>query len=225
MASIQAARRTDDVVLRRAADGTGDGVMATRAFTTGETVMVGYLIGYLTGNDSHATQVSPNSWAQGQPVLRSQLRRAPQRGAGVRLRRPALHRGGPGGDVRLRDAQLHDRPFPGRVPVRRGGVSGHGHGLERPPPCPPERLRRVGGAVRPRDGGRVTGRDAWRAAGSAGRGRRAPRQPLAGDHCPAPWQPTNSGQIHHREAAAPRRSATGPDPLQHRPPTPAPDNR
>ncbi len=64
MTSIQAARRPDDVVLRRAADGTGDGVLATRAFATGETVMVGYLIGYLTGNDSHATQVGPNSWAR-----------------------------------------------------------------------------------------------------------------------------------------------------------------
>jgi hypothetical protein len=40
---------------RRTADGRGDGVMATRPFTTGETVMVGLLAGALTGNDAHAT--------------------------------------------------------------------------------------------------------------------------------------------------------------------------
>lgn len=65
MTSIQAApTTTDDVVLRRTADGTGDGVLATRAFAAGETVMVGFLVGVLAGNDSHATQVGPDSWAR-----------------------------------------------------------------------------------------------------------------------------------------------------------------
>jgi uncharacterized protein len=52
------------VELRRTADGKGDGVMATRPFALGETVMVGYLVGGLTGNDSHATQVGPDAWAR-----------------------------------------------------------------------------------------------------------------------------------------------------------------
>jgi len=51
-------------VLRRTADGRGDGVLATRWFTTGETVMVGFLVGALTGNDAHATQVGPERWAR-----------------------------------------------------------------------------------------------------------------------------------------------------------------
>jgi hypothetical protein len=55
---------SDDVVLRRAPDGTGDGVLAARAFAAGETVMVGFLVGPLSGNDSHATQVGPQSWAR-----------------------------------------------------------------------------------------------------------------------------------------------------------------
>jgi hypothetical protein len=53
----------EDVKLRRTANGKGDGVLATRSFAAGETVMVGFLIGPLTGNDSHATQVGPNRWA------------------------------------------------------------------------------------------------------------------------------------------------------------------
>jgi uncharacterized protein len=53
----------EDVKLRRTADGKGDGVLATRSFAAGETVMVGFLIGPLTGNDSHATQVGPKRWA------------------------------------------------------------------------------------------------------------------------------------------------------------------
>ncbi len=57
-------RPGDDVALRRDADGRGDGVLATRAFRMGETVMVGYLVGPLTGNDSHATQVGPEDWAR-----------------------------------------------------------------------------------------------------------------------------------------------------------------
>lgn len=57
-------RDSEDVELRTASDGTGDRVLATRAFAAGETVMVGFLVGPLTGNDSHATQVGPDSWAR-----------------------------------------------------------------------------------------------------------------------------------------------------------------
>jgi hypothetical protein len=53
-----------DVVLRRAAGGKGDAVLATRSFAAGDTVMVGFLVGPLTGNDSHATQVGPDRWAR-----------------------------------------------------------------------------------------------------------------------------------------------------------------
>jgi uncharacterized protein len=56
--------RREDVVLRPAADGKGDAVLATRRFAAGDTVMVGFLIGPLTGNDSHATQVGPDRWAR-----------------------------------------------------------------------------------------------------------------------------------------------------------------
>jgi hypothetical protein len=54
----------EGVELRHAADGKGDGVMATRPFAAGETVMVGFLVGALTGNDAHATQVGPDRWAR-----------------------------------------------------------------------------------------------------------------------------------------------------------------
>jgi uncharacterized protein len=54
----------EGVLLRRTDDGTGDGVLATRAFTAGETVMVGFLVGQLEANDSHATQVGPRQWAR-----------------------------------------------------------------------------------------------------------------------------------------------------------------
>ncbi len=54
----------EGVLLRRTADGKGDGVLATRRFVSGDTVMVGFLIGPLTGNDSHATQVGPDRWAR-----------------------------------------------------------------------------------------------------------------------------------------------------------------
>ena len=54
----------DGVVLRPAAGGKGDAVLATREFAAGDTVMVGFLIGALTGNDSHATQVGPDRWAR-----------------------------------------------------------------------------------------------------------------------------------------------------------------
>jgi hypothetical protein len=54
----------EGVMLRRSSDGKGDAVLATRAFAAGETVMVGFLIGALTGNDSHATQIGPDRWAR-----------------------------------------------------------------------------------------------------------------------------------------------------------------
>jgi uncharacterized protein len=57
-------RQEEGVALRRAADGRGGGVLATRPFAAGETVMVGFLVGALTGNDSHATQVGPDRWAR-----------------------------------------------------------------------------------------------------------------------------------------------------------------
>jgi hypothetical protein len=54
----------EGVELRRTVDGKGDGVLATRPFAAGETVIVGFLVGALTGNDSHATQVGPGRWAR-----------------------------------------------------------------------------------------------------------------------------------------------------------------
>ncbi|MBA2324698.1 MAG: SET domain-containing protein [Pseudonocardiales bacterium] len=54
----------DGVELSAPADGKGDGVVATRRFAVGETVLVGFLIGTLTGNDSHATQMGPDTWAR-----------------------------------------------------------------------------------------------------------------------------------------------------------------
>lgn len=56
--------REEGVELRRTPDGKGDGVLATRPFEAGETVMVGFLVGALAGNDSHATQVGPGRWAR-----------------------------------------------------------------------------------------------------------------------------------------------------------------
>jgi uncharacterized protein len=53
----------EGVELLLTADGKGEGVLATRPFAAGETVMVGFLIGPLTGNNSHATQVGPSRWA------------------------------------------------------------------------------------------------------------------------------------------------------------------
>jgi hypothetical protein len=43
-------------------DGTGDGVFATRPLHIGETAMIGVIEGSLSGNDSHATQVSRTKW-------------------------------------------------------------------------------------------------------------------------------------------------------------------
>lgn len=54
----------EGVALRSTPEGKGDGVLATRSFVAGETVMVGFLVGALTGNDSHATQVGPDRWAR-----------------------------------------------------------------------------------------------------------------------------------------------------------------
>ncbi len=54
----------ENVALRLTADGKGNGVVVTRPFAAGETVMVGFLVGELTGNDSHATQVSSSRWAR-----------------------------------------------------------------------------------------------------------------------------------------------------------------
>ena len=54
----------EGVELRRTADGKGDGVWVTRPFAAGETVMVGFLVASLTGNDAHATQVGPGRWAR-----------------------------------------------------------------------------------------------------------------------------------------------------------------
>src|ERR1019366_1684169 len=51
------------VELRRTANGKGDGVLATRPFAAGETVMGGFWVGARAGNDSHATQVGPGRWA------------------------------------------------------------------------------------------------------------------------------------------------------------------
>lgn len=49
----------EGVELFRTADGKGDGVLATRPFAAGETIMVGFLVGPLTGNDSHARRWVP----------------------------------------------------------------------------------------------------------------------------------------------------------------------
>jgi hypothetical protein len=54
----------EGVELRRTREVKGDGVLATRAFAAGDTVMVGFLVGPLTGNDSHATQIGPARWAR-----------------------------------------------------------------------------------------------------------------------------------------------------------------
>ncbi|WP_328996113.1 SET domain-containing protein [Kribbella sp. NBC_01245] len=54
----------EGVELRRTTDGKGDGVVATHPFAAGETVMVGFLVGPLTGNDAHATQMGPGRWAR-----------------------------------------------------------------------------------------------------------------------------------------------------------------
>jgi len=54
----------EGVRLRCTANGMGDGVLTTRSFAAGETVMVGFLVRALKENDSHATQVGPGRWAR-----------------------------------------------------------------------------------------------------------------------------------------------------------------
>jgi hypothetical protein len=72
------------VTLRCAADGTGDGVLTTRSFAAGETVMVGFLVGTLKENDSHATQVGPGRWAR-QGGLAPKVNHSCDPNCGVRL--------------------------------------------------------------------------------------------------------------------------------------------
>ena len=91
----------EGVELRLAAAGKGDGVLATRPFVAGETVMVGFLIGPLTGNDSHATQVGPDRWAR-------------HGGLGPKVN----HSCEPNCGVRLNDGQAFD--FVARRPIRAG---------------------------------------------------------------------------------------------------------
>jgi len=89
------------VELRGRADGKGDGVLATRPFAAGETVMVGFLVGALTGNDSHATQVGPGRWAR-------------HGGLGAKVN----HSCDPNCGVRLNDGQAFD--FVARRPIGAG---------------------------------------------------------------------------------------------------------
>jgi hypothetical protein len=91
----------EGVELRRTADGKGDGVLATRAFAAGETVMVGFLVGAPTGNDSHATQVGPGRWAR-------------HGGLGPKVN----HSCDPNCGVRLNDGQAFD--FVARQPIGAG---------------------------------------------------------------------------------------------------------
>ena len=91
----------EGVELRRTADGKGDGVLATRPFAAGETVMVGFLIEASTGNDSHATQVGPGRWAR-------------HGGLGPKVN----HSCDPNCGVRLNDGQAFD--FVARRPIGSG---------------------------------------------------------------------------------------------------------
>jgi hypothetical protein len=74
----------EGVTLRCTADGTGDGVLTTRSFAAGETVMVGTLVGALKENDSHATQVGPSRWAR-QGGLGPKVNHSCDPNCGVRL--------------------------------------------------------------------------------------------------------------------------------------------
>jgi hypothetical protein len=100
-ASSTQAYEDEGVVLRLTADGKGDAVLATRPFATGDTVMVGFLSGPLTANDSHATQVGPNSWAR-------------HGGLGPKVN----HSCNPNCGVRLNDVQAYD--FVARQPIQAG---------------------------------------------------------------------------------------------------------
>lgn len=76
----------EGVVLHRDADGTGDRVISTQPFAAGDTVMVGFLIGPLSGNDSHATQVGPDQWAR-HGGLGPKVNHSCEPNCGVRLNR------------------------------------------------------------------------------------------------------------------------------------------
>jgi uncharacterized protein len=91
----------DGVMLRRTDDGTGDGVVSTRAFVTGETVLLGFLIDALCENDSHATQVGATQWAR-------------HGGLGPKVN----HSCDPNCGVRLNDGQAFD--FVARRPIASG---------------------------------------------------------------------------------------------------------
>lgn len=54
----------DEPYVLRETPENGDGIYATRAIASGETVMVGYIIKELSGNHSHATQVGRNRFIQ-----------------------------------------------------------------------------------------------------------------------------------------------------------------
>ena len=76
-------------------------MIATRPFAAGETVMVGFLVGGLIGNDSHATQVGHDRWAR-------------HGGLGPMVN----HSCDPNCGVRLNDAQAFD--FVARQPISAG---------------------------------------------------------------------------------------------------------
>ena len=138
----------EGVVLRRAADGKGDAVLATRPFATGETVMVGFLVGPLIGNDSHATQVGPDSWAR-HGGLDPNVNHSCDPNCGVRLndaqafdfvaRRPIDAGQELTFDYAMRNFTIDH--FPDGVPVRRRAVPRLGHRLEGPARHAQGRLR------------------------------------------------------------------------------------
>ncbi len=149
----------EGVELHRTADGKGDGVMATRPFAAGETVMVGFLIGALTSNDSHATQVGPDRWAL-HGGLGPKVNHSCDPNCGVRLndgqafdfvaRQPIAVGQELTFDYAMRN--FHDRPLPGRVPVRCRAVPRLGHRLEGPARRAQGRLRRARRALPAHDG-------------------------------------------------------------------------
>jgi hypothetical protein len=99
--SVTRTHEEEGVVLRPAAGGKGDAVLATQSFAAGDTVMVGFLSGPLTANDSHATQVGPNRWAR-------------HGGLGPKVN----HSCDPNCGVRLNEMQAYD--FVARRPIQVG---------------------------------------------------------------------------------------------------------